>query len=58
MVTSSNQQEGENPQETLSREHWESSLIDEENKCWKSALTDEIYLPHDAEIIKKIPLSG
>ena len=32
-------------------------LIDTEGKCWKSSGVDSIFLPHEAEAIKSIPLS-
>ena len=34
-----------------------SELIDIEVKCWKSSVVDSIFLPHEAEAIKSIPLS-
>ena len=32
-------------------------LIDTEVKCWKSLMVDSIFLPHEAEAVKSIPLS-
>ena len=32
-------------------------LIDTEVKCWKSLVVDSIFLPHEAEAVKSIPLS-
>ena len=32
-------------------------LIDTEVKCWKSSVMDFIFLPHEVEAIKSIPLS-
>ena len=32
-------------------------LIDTEVKCWKSSMVDSIFLPHEAEAVKSIPLS-
>lgn len=33
-------------------------LIDRENACWKTKVIDALFLPHEAEEIKKIPLSN
>ncbi|KAK9997418.1 hypothetical protein SO802_022104 [Lithocarpus litseifolius] len=32
-------------------------LIDTDVMCWKSSVVDSIFLPHEAEAIKSIPLS-
>ena len=34
-----------------------SGLIDKENASWKSEVVDALFLPHEAEVIKSIPLS-
>jgi len=34
-----------------------SELIDKENASWKTELIDALFLPHEAEVIKSIPLS-
>lgn len=34
-----------------------SELIDKENASWKSEVVDALFLPHEAEVIKSIPLS-
>ena len=33
-------------------------LIDKEKACWKTEVIDALFLPHEAEEIKKIPLSS
>ena len=33
-------------------------LIDRDNACWKTEAVDVLFLPHEAEEIKKIPLSS
>ena len=33
-------------------------LIDKEKACWKTEVLDALFLPHEAEEIKKIPLSS
>ena len=35
-----------------------SKLIDSTNASWKSAVIDVLFLPHEAETIKSIPLSS
>ena len=32
-------------------------LIDTEVICWKSSVVDSIFMPHEAEAVKSIPLS-
>ena len=34
-----------------------SELIDKENASWKTEVVDALFLPHEAEVIKSIPLS-
>ena len=34
-----------------------SELIDKENASWKSEVVDALFLPHEVEVIKSIPLS-
>ena len=34
-----------------------SELIDKENASWKTEVVDAMFLPHEAEVIKNIPLS-
>ena len=35
-----------------------SDLIDRDKACWKMEAIDALFLPHEAEEIKKIPLSS
>ena len=34
-----------------------SELIDKEKACWKTEVVDALFLPHEAEVVKSIPLS-
>ena len=34
-----------------------SELIDKENASWKLEVVDALFLPHEIEVIKSIPLS-
>ena len=35
-----------------------SELIDKEKASWKTEVVDTLFLPHEAEVIKSIPLSA
>ena len=45
------------PQLFLHEDTWVGELIDTDSMCWKSSVVDFIFLPHEAEAIKSIPLS-
>ena len=46
------------PRLFLQASTWVQELINEDNAEWKSSVIDALFLPHEADIIKSIPISS
>lgn len=46
------------PINTLHEDSYVHELIDEDMRCWKNDVIDQVFLSHEAETIKGIPLSS